>query len=229
LRLVKHLAIIMDGNRRWAKKKGLPPAVGHWNGAETLTQIVEASSKLGIETLTVYAFSTENWSRSSLEVDSLMKLFELYLINKRESMVQDGVRLHAIGDLEKLPEPVLKALNESKKATEKCRKINLVLAINYGGRDAIRRAIAKMLEKRIQPQDVTEDLIGKMLETAPFGDPDLLIRTSGENRVSNFLLWESAYTEFYTTDVPWPEFTRKDLEDALSVFSGRSRRKGGGI
>jgi undecaprenyl diphosphate synthase len=203
--------------------------VGHWNGAETLTEIVAASSEFGIKTLTVYAFSTENWSRSKTEIDSLMKLFELYLINQRESMVQDGVRLHAIGDLEKLPEPVLKALNESKKATEKCEKINLVLAINYGGRDAIRRAIAKMLEKQIQPQEVTEDLIGKMLETAPFGDPDLLIRTSGENRVSNFLLWESAYTEFYTTDVSWPDFTKKDLEDALSAYSTRSRRKGGGV
>jgi len=144
-------------------------------------------------------------------------------------MLQDGVRLHAIGDVEKLPGSVLAALNESKKATQKCEKINLVLAINYGGRDAIRRVIAKMLETQIQPQAVTEDLIGKMLETAPFGDPDLLIRTSGENRVSNFLLWESAYTEFYTTDIPWPEFTRKDLEDALSAYSARSRRKGGGL
>lgn len=224
----KHVAIIMDGNRRWAKQRNLPPAMGHWDGADVLTEIVEAASEMGIKTLTVYAFSTENWARSPEEIESLMHLFELYLTNQRDAMVRDGVRLHAIGDLSRLPERVIKAFELSQKATEKCGKINLVLAMNYGGRDAIRRAISKLLEKRVSQEELTEELIGQMLDTAPFGDPDLLIRTSGENRISNFLLWELAYTEFYTTDVLWPDFTPRHLKEAMNVYLTRERRKGGG-
>ena len=218
----------MDGNRRWAKNRGLPPSMGHWDGAEVLTDIVKAASDMGIQTVTVFAFSTENWARPSSEIDSLMHLFEIYLTNKRDSMIKDGVRLHAIGNLDRLPAKVLNAFEISKKATEKCKKINLVLAMNYGGRDALRRAFSKLINQKVSAEEITEKMIADVLETAPFGDPDLLIRTSGETRVSNFLLWEMAYTEFYTTEILRPDFSAKDLQDAVNAYLARSRRKGGG-
>lgn len=226
-RVPRHIAIIMDGNRRWAKQKRLPPMMGHWEGAETLSDILKGASELGVKTLTVYAFSTENWARPSNEVEDLMNIFELYLMRKRELMVRDGVKLEAIGDLSLLPKRVLDAFWETKKATEHCDRINLVLALNYGGRDEIRRAMVKIINEKISPEDVTEELIAKYLDTRLFGDPDLLIRTSGEMRVSNFLLWQISYAEIFSTEILWPDFSTRELLSAVSIYQKRTRRLGG--
>ncbi len=223
----KHIAIIMDGNRRWAKDRGLPSAMGHWEGAEILIEIVLAGLELGVKTLTVYAFSKENWGRPVGEVGYLMDLFQLYLIRQKERMVREGIHLDAIGDLEGLPQKVLDALNETKKATEHCNRINLVLALNYGGRDEIRRAVVKIVEEKIAPDQITEKSIAKYLDTNRFGDPDLLIRTSGEMRLSNFLLWQISYAEIYSTEVLWPDFSSKELLKAVLSFQKRNRRLGG--
>ncbi len=226
----RHVAIIMDGNRRWAKKKGLPPAMGHWEGVEGLTEIVRAAAELGIKTLTVYAFSTENWRRTESEIRELMDLFRICLLEKRDLMVQEGICLQAIGDLDNLPSDVLQALQATQTATSENTKINLVLALNYGGRDELRRAVRKILqeheEKKMDPEELTEEMIAKHLDTSPWGDPELLIRTSGECRVSNFLLWQIAYTEIYVTDVLWPEFQPKELFRAIFAYQSRMRRLG---
>lgn len=225
-KIPKHIAIIMDGNRRWAKQKGLPPMMGHWQGAEVLTDVLRAASELGVKTLTVYAFSTENWNRPADEVEDLMNIFELYLMRQKELMIRDGVRLGAIGDLSRLPERVLKALHQTQKETEHCDRINLVLALNYGGRDEIRRAVRKLLEEKITPEALTEECIAKHLDTCVYGDPDLLIRTSGEMRVSNFLLWQISYSEIFSTEILWPNFSPKELLEAIRSFQKRNRRLG---
>jgi undecaprenyl diphosphate synthase len=222
----KHVAIIMDGNRRWAKQKGVPPAVGHWEGAEVLTEVLKGAAELGVKTLTVFAFSTENWGRSEEEVENLMDIFELYLLRKKEQMIRDGVRLEAIGDLTQLPSRVLNAFEETRKATQECEKIRLVLALNYGGRDEIRRAVVKMFEQKIPADQITEQVIGSYLDTCRFGDPELLIRTSGEMRVSNFLLWQISYAEIFSTQVLWPDFSSKELFEAIVAYQKRNRRLG---
>jgi undecaprenyl diphosphate synthase len=228
----KHVAIIMDGNRRWAHNRKLSPMIGHWEGAEALTDIVRASADFGIRTLTVYAFSTENWARQEAEINSLMEVVELFLIRKREMMVQEGICLDAIGDLSRLPMPVRKAFFDTRQATKHCSRINLVLALNYGARDEIRRAIGHILarheEKKIESHELTEQFIAQYLDTERWGDPELLIRTSGELRVSNFLLWQISYAELYVTDVLWPDFTSRELMQALVAFQARKRRLGGG-
>ncbi len=230
LRIPRHVAIIMDGNRRWAKNKGLPPIVGHWHGAEALSKIVEVASTLGIKVLTVYTFSTENWHRASEEVDSLMHLFQMYLVGQKDRMIEEGVRLSTIGDVRRLPGAVKQTLDLVKKETAGGDRIDLVLAMNYGARDDIRRATIGIVEDcligRIQKEDITEALISRYLDTAPWGDPELLIRTSGENRLSNFLLWEISYTEVYITDTLWPEFNAQELQRAIAAFQKRERRVG---
>ncbi len=229
-RIPRHVALMMDGNRRWAKRHSLPPMMGHWEGANVLMDVVKASAELGVETLTVYAFSTENWSRSEEEVEALMNILEFYLLHKQEMMEQEGVRLQTIGDVARLPFRCQAAIASAKQRTALCNRINLVLAVNYGGRDEIRRAISKILarhdQEKITPQQLTEDFIASHLDTAPYGDPDLLIRPSGELRVSNFLLWQISYAEIYTTQVLWPDFSPKHLYEALLEFQARSRRKG---
>lgn len=229
-KIPKNVAIIMDGNRRWARKKNFPPMMGHWEGAETLIDLVQAASILGVKTVTGYSFSTENWGRSQEEIEELMNIFEVYLHRKREHMVQEGICFDWIGNLEGMPKRVQDSFILTKKATEHCKKINIVLAVNYGGRDEIRRAVCKILamhdREKIKPTDVTEALIASQLDTVRFGDPDLVIRTSGEQRVSNFLLWQISYSEFYTTDVLWPDFSPKHFYEALLAFQGRNRRKG---
>lgn len=231
LRVPAHVAIIMDGNRRWAKQRNLPPMMGHWEGAEVLTDVVKAASELGVKTLTVFSFSTENWTRPKLEIEALMNIFEIYLQRKRELMVRDGIRLDAIGDFDRLPQKVKDAFRETKEATKNCEKVNLVLALNYGGRDEIRRALSKILalhdKKRLENSEITEELIASHLDTAKFGDPELLIRTSGEMRVSNFLLWQLSYAEIYATEALWPDFSPKHLYDAVLAYQSRMRRKGG--
>lgn len=226
----KHIAIIMDGNRRWAKQRGLPPAMGHWEGAEVLTDIVRAASEIGVKTVTVYAFSTENWNRPEAEIDGLMNIFELYLIRKRELMIREGIRLHTIGDISRMSESVRSEFFKSRQATAHCDKINLVLALNYGSRDEIRRAIVKMFkeneEKKIDIEQINESFISKYLDTSPWGDPELLIRTSGELRLSNFLLWQICYTELYITDVLWPDFCPKQLLQSIIEYQSRAKRNG---
>lgn len=233
-RIPKHIAIIMDGNRRWAKKRGLPAVVGHWHGAEALSKLVEDAAALGVKTLTVYAFSTENWNRASEEVDSLMNLFQMYLQGQKERMVSEGVCLGAIGDLSRLPQAVRATLDDVRQATAHCNRINLVIAVNYGARDNIRRAVAAIaqdcVDGKIQKEEISENLISSYLDTAPYttlwGDPSLLIRTSGEKRLSNFLLWEISYAEVYITDILWPDFNQQELIRAIAVFQKRERRNG---
>lgn len=226
-----HVAIIMDGNRRWAQKNDLPAVMGHWKGADTLTRIVRAASDMGIKILTVYAFSKENWLRSKEEVDMLMHIYKTYLESQREPMLREGVRLSTIGDLSGLPESVENALNISKSITAHCKTIDLVMAFNYGGRDDIRRAFISMMEDcekgKLSKHLITEALIDKYLDTAHCPDPDLLIRTSGEKRQSNFLLWQLSYSEFYHTEVLWPDFDERELLKAVCEYQNRERRFGG--
>lgn len=230
-KIPQHIAIMMDGNRRWAKQRGLPLMMGHWEGAETLTDIIRAASELGVKTLTVYSFSTENWRRPDEEIEALMNIFELYLIRKKEVMVKEGVKLGSIGDLSMIPQRVQDAFYNTQKATENSDKINLILALNYGGRDELRRAMIKAFQKmkkdRLSLESLTEEMISSCLDTNPWGDPDLVIRTSGELRVSNFLLWQISYSEFFITDVLWPDFSSKTLLEAVLAYQGRYRRLGG--
>lgn len=230
-RIPQHVAIIPDGNRRWARKQGLPVVMGHCKGEANLAKIVRAASEIGIKILTVFAFSTENWGRSHEEVDALMHIFKMYLEKQREPMMREGVRLEAIGDLSRLPPSVLRELEISKTCTADCKKIDLVLAINYGGRDDIRRAFLAMMQDvekgQLSKEEISEQVISQYLDTAPWPDPDLLIRTSGEKRQSNFLLWQLSYTEFYHTDILWPEFDEYELIKAVCAMQHRQRRLGG--
>jgi undecaprenyl diphosphate synthase len=229
-RMPQHIAIIMDGNRRWAKANGVPRVMGHWRGMETLIRIVAAASDLGVKVLTVYAFSSENRSRSSEEVHELMEVFEKSLEMQEEPMIRKGVKLEAIGNLVDLPESLQKRIEITRKATAGGQKIQLVLALNYGGRDDIKRATVSLvgdcLAGKIQKEEITEYLISRYLDTAKWNDPDLLIRTSGEKRVSNFLLWQISYTELYTTEVLWPDFTEKGLIEAIADYQQRHKRSG---
>ena len=226
----KHVAIIMDGNRRWALNHSLPPNAGHWRGAETLTHIVTGASQLGIKTLTVFGFSTENWKRPQKEIDALMELIKIYLIKQREGMLQEGVRLDTIGDLSPLPQDVIEEINKTKELTTGGSKIDLILALNYGGRDDIKRAaqaIAKeCLQGNLSLDSISEETITNYLDTSKWHDPDLIIRTSGENRLSNFLLWQASYAEVLITDVLWPDFSARDLLQSLEEYQKRERRSG---
>ncbi|NGX39670.1 MAG: Ditrans,polycis-undecaprenyl-diphosphate synthase ((2E,6E)-farnesyl-diphosphate specific) [Chlamydiae bacterium] len=229
-RLPQHVAIIMDGNRRWAKQGGLPAMAGHWRGAENLTHIVRAARELGIKVLTVYAFSTENWNRPPLEIKALMRLFNTYLLRQKPYLIEEKVRLNVIGDLTKLSKDLRRTVDETVEATQKGDSFDLVIALNYGGRDELRRAIHSIVEDctqgKVKKEAITEELIGEYLDTAQWKDPDLLIRTSGESRVSNFLLWQISYSEVLVTDVLWPDFCEKDLFRAVLEFQSREMRLG---
>ena len=229
-RVPQHIAIIMDGNRRWAKQHGLPLMMGHAQGVTTLINVVQAAKELGVKVLTVYAFSTENWRRSSFEIETLMQLFKNYLREHRESMRQQGVRLETIGDLQRLPKDLIRELELSKEATKECSNIELVLALNYGGRDDICRAAQAILNDyasgKLNDKNLTETIFANYLDTARWNDPELFIRTSGEKRLSNFLLWQLSYSEVYITDVLWPDFDRKELLYAILDFQQRNRRRG---
>lgn len=226
-----HVAIVMDGNRRWSRRHGVPLIMGHWKGADVLMQMVQAATELGIRTLTVYALSTENWRRPQEELDGLMQLFQVYLSQERDRMQRQGVRLETIGDLSRLPAFLQEEIAESKRATADCKKIDLVLAINYGGRDDLRRAFSSIVEDiqkgKLDKQQISEHLIGQYLDTAKWPDPDLLIRTSGEMRQSNFLLWQVCYTEFDYTGTLWPDFQPHDLLASVCRWQARQRRLGG--
>ncbi len=226
----RHIAIIMDGNRRWAKGLDYPLEVGHWQGAERLDAIVRAAAALGVQALTAYGFSTENWRRSQKEVDKLMEILETYLVNKRSSLVEEGVRLRAIGDLRKLPPTVIAAFEDTIAATASCTKIDLIIAVNYGGRDEICRGVKRIIEKvecgELCSDDINMELISQHLDTAHWDDPDLVIRTSGESRLSNFLTWQTTYSEIIFTEKLWPDFSEQDLLGAILEFQRRHRRYG---
>lgn len=230
LHIPKHIAIIMDGNRRWASRRGLLPLAGHMRGADTLVQIVRAASELGVEVLTVYAFSTENWKRSPVEVEALMKLFKTFIAKQKDSMIKEGVRLDIIGDTFRLPADVKDSFDEVIEATKEGNKFNLVLALNYGGRDELKRAVSAIVEdclsNKLSKDEINEELISSYLDTSKWQDPDLLIRTSGENRLSNFLLWQISYSEVFLTDVLWPDFSEQNLLEAILEYQKRELRIG---
>lgn len=229
-RLPKHLAIIMDGNGRWAKKQGMMRVFGHENGTKSVRTTVEACARLGIENLTLYAFSTENWNRPKLEVDTLMKLLMSSLKKELKTLQENNIRLNSIGSLEMLPATARKSLLEVIEKTKNNTRMTLTLALSYGSRDeiiqAVREISAKVKNNIILPGDIDESTINNHLYTQNLPDVDLLIRTSGEHRISNFLLWQIAYAELYFTDVLWPDFGEKELYDALADYQKRERRFG---
>jgi len=231
LNIPKHVAIILDGNGRWAKKRNMPRNYGHVQGSKTVEQIIEDAYKMGIEYITVYAFSTENWKRSEDEVDALMKLLGKYLIDCIERSTKNNMKVRVIGDKTGLDSKLVERINELEEATKDATGLKFTIAINYGGRDEITRAVKNItmdiVNQKLQPEDITEELISARLDTAGLPDPDLMIRTSGEERLSNFLPWQLAYTEFYFTDVLWPDFDKEDLLKAIRYYNGRERRFGG--
>ncbi len=228
--LPRHIAIIMDGNGRWAKKKLLNRISGHMQGVRAVREVVTACRELGIKVLTLYAFSIENWKRPSDEVKALMGLLKEYLQKECEEMVRNNIRLNAIGRTEDLPPDVQRTLEETKKRTEHCDGMLLNLALSYGGRSEILHAVQGILSEfqqgRIRPEEITIQRFSQYLWTRGISDPDLLIRTSGEFRISNFLLWQIAYTELYVTDTLWPDFDRSELVKAISDYQSRERRFG---
>ena len=223
--LPSHIAIIMDGNRRWAKKRNLPIAAGHKAGAETLQKIIEVSMELGIKYLTVYAFSTENWKRDPKEVNDLMNLLREYLVKLENDNQDRNARICVIGDITRLAEDLQEKINSIQEKTKNNDGLIINVALNYGGRDEIINAIKKLSVDEIN--DLTADKFSEKLYTYLSPDPDLIIRTAGEQRLSNFLLWQCAYSEFWYTDVLWPDFSKKTLEKAISDFSMRNRKFGG--
>lgn len=228
--LPKHLAIIMDGNGRWAKKQGLLRTIGHENGAKAVRQTVETCARLGIKNLTLFAFSTENWNRPKLEVDTLMKLLSKALKKELNTLTKNDIRLNTIGDIESLPKSVAKNLIEVVESTKENQRMNLTLALNYGSREEITRATKLIADKVknniISIEDIDESVINNHLYTRNLPDVDLVIRTSGEQRISNFLLWQIAYAELYFTNVLWPDFSAEHLMEALESYQNRERRFG---
>lgn len=231
LKIPEHVAIIMDGNGRWAKARHKPRTFGHAQGAKVLEQTLEDADDLGIRYLTVYAFSTENWSRPLQEINVIMKLFREYLISAIDKCMRNNVRCRVIGERSALSPDIIESINALENATKDNTGITFIVAINYGGRDDITRAARKIAGKvkagNISPEDITADMISGQLDTAGIPDPDLLIRTSGEERLSNFLMWQLAYTEFYFADVHWPDFNKDELIKAIRKYSSRDRRYGG--
>lgn len=229
--LPRHIAIIMDGNGRWAQKRGLPRTVGHKAGVEALREIVKACSNLGIEVLTVYAFSTENWSRPKEEVNILMNLLTEYLRRELRELHENNVQIRMIGDLTQLPKEAQVQLKRSIEHTKNNSGLILNLALNYGGRAEIRQTMIKLGERiaqgKLKPNEITDEIISESLFTSGLPDPDLLIRTSGEMRISNFLLWQIAYTEIVVTDCLWPDFDPDRLNEAILEYQKRDRRFGG--
>lgn len=219
-----HIAIIMDGNGRWAKERNLKRTAGHEQGAETVRKITEHCAQVGIKYLTLYAFSTENWSRPKLEVEYLMKLLEKYLKSELDIYLKNNIKFKAIGDISKFSKKLQQTIKDVQNKTAKATGLTQILALNYGSRDEITRAVKKLNEQNL---DITEENIQSCLDTDGIPDVDILIRTSGEVRISNFLLWQIAYAEMYFTQTYWPEFTANELDDILLDFGNRERRFGG--
>ena len=230
-KIPQHIAIILDGNGRWAKAKGMPRNYGHTAGARNVETVCQAAHDLGVKYVTMYAFSTENWNRPEGEVEALMKLLESYLKNCIKTADKNNMRVRVIGDTTRLSERFQERIRELEAASAKNDGLNLQIAINYGRRDEMTRAMRRMSEDvaagKRKPEEITESVFEEYLDTAGIPDPDLLIRTSGELRLSNFLLWQLAYSEFYFTDVPWPDFHKEELERAIEAYNKRDRRFGG--
>lgn len=226
-----HIAIIMDGNGRWAKKRALPRKAGHKAGAEALERIITDCRELGVKHLTVYAFSTENWKRSQEEVDAIMDLLRQYLKNYFKRFLKDDVRMDVIGDITRLDQDIQEQIQEIEELSKEKNGLAVHIALNYGGRDELRRAVKKMATDveagALKSDDISEDTISSYLDTAGVPDPELVIRTSGEERISNFLLWQIAYSEFYFTDILWPDFNKNALKEAIYYYQNRERRFGG--
>ncbi len=223
----RHVAIIMDGNGRWAKERGLPRVAGHRAGTENLRRIIRAGANLGIKYLTFYAFSTENWSRPKAEVTGLMRILSEVIDRELEELNQEGARLVHIGHLEGLSKVLQKKVQHAVELTKDNDRITIVLAFNYGGRDEIVFAIKKMLRDGVKPENVDDALVSQYMFTKDIPDPDLVIRTSGELRTSNFLTWQSVYSEWYFPEVYWPDFNEEELRKAIEDFQSRERRFGG--
>ena len=227
----QHIAIILDGNGRWAKSKGMPRNYGHAQGAKNVEKICEEAWRMGIKYLTVYAFSTENWSRPQNEVDALMKLLRNYMKTCLKTAAKNDMKIRVIGDIEPLDEDIKSRIRELEEATANNGGLNFTIALNYGSRDEMVRAIRKLakdcIDGKVNPEEIEEQTFEQYLDSKGITDPDLMIRTSGEERLSNFMLWQLAYTEFYFTDVLWPDFNKKELIKAIEYYNGRDRRFGG--
>ncbi|MBP7791470.1 MAG: isoprenyl transferase [Candidatus Goldbacteria bacterium] len=230
-KIPEHIAIIMDGNGRWAKKRNLPRIFGHREGAVSVREITEACAEIGIKYLTLYAFSTENWKRPKSEIKFLMNLLDEYLTKEEKTLIKNDIKLDTIGDVLKLPKNVQIKIKKVKKITRNNKKMTLILALNYGARSEIIRATKRIssmvINNKLKISGIGESTISDNLYTAGYPDPDLLIRTSGEQRVSNFLLWQIAYSELYITDVLWPDFRKKELYRTIREYGKRERRYGG--
>ena len=220
----------MDGNGRWAKQRGLPRTEGHIRGQDALRTTLRAAARRGIKYLTVYTFSTENWSRPQEEVDALMSILVSAIHAETPQLIAEGVRMRAIGDLSRLPQQAQDSLAESIELTKDGQQITLILALSYSSRDEIRRASQRLAAEaaagRLRPEEITEELISSYLDTAEYPDPDLVIRTGGEERISNYLLWQSAYSELYFSETYWPDFGQEALDEALAAYASRERRFG---
>lgn len=230
MRVPNHIAIILDGNGRWAKKRGMPRSFGHVKGCENLEDICEVAKELGVKYLTVYAFSTENWKRSKEEVDGLMKLFRNYLKKCIKISQKNNMRVKVIGDITAFDSDIQESIEKLEDFSKDFTDLHFQIALNYGSRDEITRAVNRMLEDQKAGKletPVSEDTISGYLDTAGLPDPDLMIRTSGEQRLSNYLLWQLAYAEFYFTDVYWPDFNKEELLKAIEAYNNRNRRFGG--
>ena len=227
----RHVALILDGNGRWAKKRGLPRTMGHKEGCVTVEKTVESAARMGIEYLTVYGFSTENWKRPMEEVGALMQLFRYYMVRLLKVASANNVRVKMIGDRTRFAQDIIDGIGRLESETRDNTGLTFIIAVNYGGRDEIRRAAARLAADCAQgkrnPEEITEEVFASYLDTAGIPDPDLLIRTSGELRLSNYLLWQLAYTEIYVTDCLWPDFDREELERAIVQYNKRDRRYGG--
>ena len=230
IKVPNHVAIILDGNGRWAKSKGMPRNYGHVQGAKTVEVICEEAYRMGIQYLTVYAFSTENWDRPADEVDALMGLLRNYMKTCLKTAAKNNMCVRVIGDKSRLDEDIRKRIGELEEATKENTGLHFQIAINYGGRDEIVRAVRKLADRvkdgTLAPEEITQERLGNALDTAGIPEPDLLIRTCGEQRISNFLLWQLAYTEFYFTPVAWPDFSKEELEKAVDAYNKRDRRYG---
>ena len=223
----QHVAIIMDGNGRWARQRGLPRLAGHRAGTENIRRILEACVEVGVKILTLYAFSTENWTRPRDEVDGLMSLLSQVIDREVENLRKNGVRLRHLGSLEGLPAALQAKIEQGVAATAAGERLLVNIALNYGGRREIVMAVQRLMKEGLTPAEVTEETIGRYLYTAGLPDPDLIIRTAGEMRLSNFLIWQAAYAEFYATPTFWPDFDRLELDKALQSYAQRQRKFGG--
>lgn len=227
----EHVAIILDGNGRWAKKRGLPRSMGHKEGCVVVEKTVEDAARLGIKYLTVYGFSTENWKRTSDEVGALMQLFRYYMVRLLKIAKANNVRVKMIGDRNRFDQDIIEGIGRLVEQTKDNTGLTFVIAVNYGGRDEIIRATRNIMkdsaEGKLLPEDMTEEVFASYLDTEGIPDPDLLIRTSGELRLSNYLLWQLAYTELYVTDCYWPDFNMDEMKKAIAAYNSRERRFGG--